>query len=183
MKPTALHVPYRVSQPRLPIAINQLDDMESKGIISKVTVPTDWCSGMVQVPKEDPTQIRICADLTKLNQAVKRDTHPSSSVESTLAKISGAKFTSTLDANSGYYQIPLEHDSRLLTTFITPFGRYCYNRVSSAQGCSFILLASPYLSHLALHRIHLPGSENSKLPGGSILGGGALSWICGATAW
>ena len=92
MKPTALHVPYEVSQPRLPIVKKQLDDMESKGIISKVTVPTDWCSGMVQVPKEDPTQIRICADLTKLNQAVKRDTHPSSSVESTLAKISGAKF-------------------------------------------------------------------------------------------
>ena len=36
---------------------------------------------------------------------------------------------SKLDANSGYYQIPLEDDSRLLTTFITPFGRYCYNRV------------------------------------------------------
>ena len=60
VKPTALHVPYEVSQPRLPIVKKQLDDMESKGIISKVTVPTDWCSGMVQVPKEDPTQIRIC---------------------------------------------------------------------------------------------------------------------------
>ena len=36
---------------------------------------------------------------------------------------------SKLDANSGYYQIPSEDDSRLLTTFITPFGCYCYNRV------------------------------------------------------
>lgn len=129
VKPTTLYVPYGVSQPRLPIVKKQLDEMESKGIISKVTVPTDWCSGMVQVPKEDPTQIRICADLTKLNRAVKRDTHPSSSVDNTLAKISGAKFMTKLDANSGYYQIPLADDSRLLTTFITPFGRYCYNRV------------------------------------------------------
>ena len=34
-----------------------------------------------------------------------------------------------LDATSGYYQIPLSEESRLLTTFITPFGCYCYNRV------------------------------------------------------
>ena len=33
-----------------------------------------------------------------------------------------------LDANSRYYQIPLSQ-SRLLTTFITPFGRYWYNKV------------------------------------------------------
>ena len=115
--------------PRLPLVKKQLEDMESKGVISKVTVPTDWCSGMVQVPKEDPNQIRICADLTNLNKAVRRDTHPSSSVDSTLAKISGAKYMTKLDANSGYYQIPLSEESKLLTTFITPFGRYCYNRV------------------------------------------------------
>ena len=60
---------------------------------------------------------------------MRRDTHPSTSVDNTLAKVSGAKFMSKLDANSGYYQIPLSEKSRLLTTFITPFGRYCYNRV------------------------------------------------------
>ena len=129
VRPVALHVPYDVSQPRLKLVKSQLDDMEAKGVISKVTVPTEWCSGMVQVPKDDPSQIRICADLTNLNRAVMRDTHPSASVDATLAKISGAKIMTKLDANSGYYQIPLADESKLLTTFITPFGRYCYNRV------------------------------------------------------
>ena len=34
-----------------------------------------------------------------------------------------------LDANSGFWQIPLDEDSKLLTTFVTPFGRFCFNRL------------------------------------------------------
>ncbi|XP_067947479.1 uncharacterized protein [Watersipora subatra] len=128
-KPVALHIPYEVSMPRLQIVKKQLDDIERKEVISKVTVPTDWCAGMVQVPKADQNQIRICADFTNLNKAVRRNTYPSTSVDSSLAKISGAKFMSKLDANSGYYQIPLSDESRLLPKFVTPFGRYCYSRV------------------------------------------------------
>ena len=51
------------------------------------------------------------------------------SVDQTLAKLHGAKVFTKLDANSGFYQIPLSEESRLLTTFITPFGRYCFNRL------------------------------------------------------
>ena len=101
MKPTALQVSYEVSQLRLPIVKKQLDEMENKGIIPKLTAPIDWCSGMVQVPKEDPTQIHLCADLTILDSTVKCDTHPSSSVNNTWAKISGAKFMTKLNSNSG----------------------------------------------------------------------------------
>ena len=46
-----------------------------------------------------------------------------------LAQLTGAKIFSKLDANSGFWQIPLSQPSRLLTTFITPFGRYCFNKL------------------------------------------------------
>ena len=36
---------------------------------------------------------------------------------------------SKLDANSGFWQIPLTPNSRPLTTFLTPFGRYCFNKL------------------------------------------------------
>ena len=36
--------------------------------------PTDWCSAMVVVPKNDG-RVRICVDLTKLNESVKRGRH------------------------------------------------------------------------------------------------------------
>ena len=36
---------------------------------------------------------------------------------------------SKLDANSGFWQIELTKESALLTTFITSYGRYCFNRL------------------------------------------------------
>jgi hypothetical protein len=51
------------------------------------------------------------------------------SVDESLAKLSGSKIFTKLDANSGFYQIPLDEPSKLLTTFVTPFGRYCFNRL------------------------------------------------------
>ena len=50
-------------------------------------------------------------------------------VEQTLAKIGRAQYFSKLDANSGYWQIELDPESAKLTTFITPFGRFCFNRL------------------------------------------------------
>ena len=37
-----------------------------------------------------------------------------------------AKYFTVLDAMKGYHQCPLDQDSQLLTTFITPFGRSKY---------------------------------------------------------
>ena len=50
-------------------------------------------------------------------------------VDDTLAQLSGAKVFSKLDANSGFWQIPLAEKSRHFTTFITPFGRFCFNKM------------------------------------------------------
>ena len=56
-----------------------------------------------------------------------REVYPLPSVDETLAQLAGAKVFSKLDANSGFWQIPLACASRLLTTFITQFGRFCFN--------------------------------------------------------
>ena len=97
-------------------------------MISKVTEPTEWCAGMVVVPKKSG-KVRICVDLKPLNQSFLREVHPLPKVDDTLAQLSGAKVFSKLDANSGFWQIPLSQPSRLLTTFITPMGRYCFNKL------------------------------------------------------
>ena len=102
--------------------------MEKAGVISKVSEPTPWCAGMVVVPKKSGT-VRICVDLKPLNQSVLREVHPLPKVDETLAQLAGAKIFTNLDANSGFWQIPLSQPSRLLTTFITPMGRYCFNKL------------------------------------------------------
>ena len=44
-------------------------------------------------------------------------------VEDVLTRLPGAKIFSTLDATSGFWQIPLDEES-FLTCFNTPFGQY-----------------------------------------------------------
>ena len=107
---------------------DELLKMQVLGVISKVDQPTDWCSGMVIVPKSKGC-VRICVDLSKLNESVKRERLLLPSVEHTLAQLQGASVFSKLDANSGFWQVPLSKESALLTTFKMPFGRFCYNRL------------------------------------------------------
>ena len=125
-KPFSLSTPRRISLPLMPKVREELTRMEQQGVISKVEEPTAWCTAMVVVPKSTG-RVRICTDLTELNRSVMREKHPLPSVEHTLGQLAGAKIFSKLDANAGFWQIPLSEESSLLTTFITPFGRYCYN--------------------------------------------------------
>ena len=96
--------------------------------ISKVDEPIEWCAGMVVAPKANG-KVRICVDLTKLNESFLREYHPLPSVDHTLAQLAGATIFSKLDANSGFWLIGLSPESAKLTTFITPFGRFCFNRL------------------------------------------------------
>ena len=126
--PYAITTPRRVALPLMPKVKEELQRMEKLGVISKVDIPTDWCAGMVVVPKPDG-RIRLCVDLTKLNESVLRETYPLPKIDNLLAQISESKFFTKLDCNSGFWQEKLDPDSRLLTTFITPFGRFCFNRM------------------------------------------------------
>ena len=126
--PFALFTPRRVPLPLREKVSEELRKMEKMGVISKVDVPTPWCAGMVVAHKKSGA-VRICVDLKPLNQSVLREVHPLPKVDETLAQLSGAKVFSKLDANSGFWQIPLAPSSRFLTTFITPFGRYCFNKL------------------------------------------------------
>ena len=74
-------------------------------------------------------KVRICVDLKRLNQSVLREVHPIPKVDEVLAQLSGAAVFSKLDANSGFWQIPLSSESHLLTTFLTPLGRYWFNKL------------------------------------------------------
>ena len=101
--------------------------MEALGVISKVKDPTPWCAGMVVVPKKTGA-VRICVDFKPLDESVLREVHPIPRVDEALAQLAGATIFTELDANIGFWQIPLSPESRPLTTFIMPFGRYHFNK-------------------------------------------------------
>lgn len=99
--PFVLTTPWRVPIPLLPKVKDEIQRMESMGVITKIDELTEWCAGMVVVPKSGG-KVKICVDLTKLNESVCREKHILPSVEQTLAQIGGAKHFTKLDANSGY---------------------------------------------------------------------------------
>jgi len=127
-KPYSVNVPRRVAVSLMEPVKRELDRMKNLGVIAPVDEPTEWCSGMVGITKSNG-QVRICVDLTKLYKSVCRERYPLPAVEQILSQLSGATVFSKLDANSGFWQIPLSSESTRLTTFIIPFGRYCFHRL------------------------------------------------------
>ena len=128
--------PFCVNTPRsIPYAYRdklkaELDLLESQNIITPVNELTDWCPPIVVAPKKNSDRIRICVGLSHLNRYVKRERYQSPTPAEAIADISAsqAKFFTVLDAMKGYHQCPLDQESQLLTTFITPFGRFKYTR-------------------------------------------------------
>jgi len=127
---------------KVPVALRDrlksaLDNMCDQEVIRKVDEPTEWVNSIVIVEKTNSNKLRICLDPTNLNKAIKREHFQIPTIEEIMTRISGAQIFSKVDANSGYYQIPLDMPSQLLTTFQTPFGRYCFTRmpfgIKSAQ--------------------------------------------------
>ncbi|UYV80221.1 hypothetical protein LAZ67_18002076, partial [Cordylochernes scorpioides] len=127
-KPYAVHTPRRVPIPLMKKLKTRLEELEKAGIIAQVNVATEWCAPTVIAGKPNG-DIRLCVDLSRLNEHVQREVHPMPVVEHMLGQLGEARFFSKLDANSGFHQIPLSPDCQHLTTFITPFGRYKYCRM------------------------------------------------------
>ena len=86
----ALSMPRRVAVPLLPKVKQEIKRMVKVGVITEVIDPTDWCAGMVVVPKPSG-KVRICVDLTKLSVNVCREQHVLPFVETILAQLGGAK--------------------------------------------------------------------------------------------
>ena len=135
--PFCLYNPRKIPHPLIAKVKSQIETMLQQGVISPVTAPTKWCAGIVPVLKPNGS-VRICVDLTHLNKAVQRD----------------SKIFSKLNANSGFWPIPLDDESKLLTTFVTLFGRFCFNRLP------FGISSAPEIFQRTISKV-LEGSEGT----------------------
>ena len=106
----------------------ELKTMESQGIIRKVSESTEWVSSIVYIRKKNG-KLRLCLDPKDLNRAIMIYLYKTPTMEELAYKLSGAQHISKLDAKNGYWSIPLDAESQLLTTFHSPFGRFCFRRM------------------------------------------------------
>ncbi|KAL1264151.1 hypothetical protein QQF64_004506 [Cirrhinus molitorella] len=113
--------PYRVPQKLLSTMKKELDEMLKLEVIEPSN--SEWNNPIVLVPKKDGT-IRFCLDFRKLNTVIKFDPYPMPRVDELIERLSTAQYLTTLDLYKGFWQIPLNEQSKELTAFKTPFGHF-----------------------------------------------------------
>ena len=82
-----------------------------------------WASPIVLVRKKDGS-VRFCVDYRRLNDITKKDVHPLPRTSDMLESLVGAKIFTTLDAASGYWQIPMRTTDVEKTAFICSEGLF-----------------------------------------------------------
>ena len=103
-----------------------LDQMLDADVVEPSSSPRS--SPVVLVKKPDGSS-RFCIDYGALNNVTKKDAYPLPRIDDTLDSLEGAKYFSTLDLQSGYWQDDVDSQFRDKTAFSTPFGLYQFKRM------------------------------------------------------
>ncbi len=78
---------------------------------------------MVLVRRKD-CSTRFCIDYKRLNDDTVKDSYPLHRIEDCLDALSGARYFSSIDLTSGYWQIPVHKEDRPKTAFVSKFVLY-----------------------------------------------------------
>jgi hypothetical protein len=118
--------PYRAGPNARQAETTEVEKMLRSGVIEPAT--SEWASPVVLVPKPDGS-LRFCIDYRKLNAITVRDTYPLPRMDECIDSLGDAVVFSTLDCNSGYWQIPLDEVDRDKTTFCSHAGTFRFLRM------------------------------------------------------
>ncbi|CAB4022565.1 Retrovirus-related Pol poly from transposon, partial, partial [Paramuricea clavata] len=113
--------PYRIPVHLNTVVNKQVNDMIERGVIRSSNSP--WSSPIVLAPKKDG-DYRFCVDFRRVNLVTKKDAHPMPRIDEILDQLGGARYFSTLDLASGYWQVPLREEDMEKTAFSVGANHY-----------------------------------------------------------
>jgi hypothetical protein len=102
----------------------EIKKLLSSGFIREVFYP-EWLANPILVKKKNK-KWRMCIDYTGLNKACPKDFFPLPRIDQVVDWTVGCETLCFLDAYFRYLQIAVCIEDKLATSFITPFGVYCY---------------------------------------------------------
>ncbi|CAB0031216.1 unnamed protein product [Trichogramma brassicae] len=111
------HHPRRMSPKMLEVAHAEVDKMLADGVIERSA--SAWSSAPVIVKKADGSN-RFCIDYRDLNKVTKKDAYPVPNMDHILDKLRRARYITTIDLKSAYFQIKMEKSSKKFTAFAIP---------------------------------------------------------------
>ena len=86
--------------------------MERNAVIKRIQEPADWVNSLVVVKKPGGF-LRICLDPRDLNKAIQREHYQLPAFDEIASRLTGATIFTKLDANKGYWKIPLDQQQTL----------------------------------------------------------------------
>ena len=104
----------RIPPPQLDEVHAHLKMMLDAGVIQPSNSP--WCNAVVLVRKKDGS-LHFCIDFRKLNSLTVKDSHLLPRICETLESLAWAAHYSTFDMNSGFWQVPMDEESKQYTAF------------------------------------------------------------------
>ena len=104
----------RIPPPQLDEVCAHLKMMLDAGVIRPSNSP--WCNALVLVRKKDGS-LCFCINFRRLNALTVKDSHPLPHICETLESLAGVAHYSTIDMNSGFWQVPMDEESKQYTAF------------------------------------------------------------------
>ncbi|MCO5609479.1 hypothetical protein L7F22_063706 [Adiantum nelumboides] len=114
----------KMGQEQMEALREEVDKLLKAGFIVPVKT-AEWVSPVVVSPKKDG-KWRICVHFKPLNATTKKNPYPLPFIDQILDSVAGYERYSVCDGFSGYFQLKIARKNRPKTTFITPWGCYCY---------------------------------------------------------
>jgi hypothetical protein len=127
-----------MSEEKVKAIEDEVQRLHDAKVIREVLYPV-WLTNIVPVKKKNG-KWRMCVDFTDLNKACKKDDFPLERVDKIVDDAANSEMLSLLDMFSGYHQIRVRREDEEKTSFITPFGTFCFVRMSEGlknAGCTF----------------------------------------------
>ena len=128
--PPVVQPPRKIPQAMIEPLKKEIDQMLELKVIRKLDIneATDWCHNLVLVRKPNG-KLRVCLDPHTINKALGFNIHNAHTFQDIVSNLVTISKVSKIDANSGFWTLPMNADLRLLTTFNTPWGCYCFTKM------------------------------------------------------
>ena len=112
----------------------ECERLEKMDLIEPVNGATPWVSNLVVAPKANtPNDIRLCVDMRKANQAIKRECQVTPTIDNIILELNGSAVFSKDDLYKGFHQCVLSEESRNMTVFATHVGLRCFGVCSAPE--------------------------------------------------
>lgn len=118
--------PYRSGHKEREFAREEIEKMLKAGVIEPSN--SEWASPIVLAPKKDGS-LRFCVDYRRLNAVTQRDSYPLPRMDDCVDSLGSATIFTTLDANWGYWQLPVREKDKAKTAFCSYEGLYQFKRM------------------------------------------------------